>query len=103
MSIAGSGITNEPIETSLRNCRAANVNELANSKLAMHASLVSWVASMDADSYVHFATETPQQAANLYVDDALSSANMAQLFAALARAAKWRVGNFDAQALANTA
>ena len=36
VSIAGSSITNEPIEMSLRNCLAANVWGLASSELAMH-------------------------------------------------------------------
>ena len=62
---------------------AANVKELASSELAMHASLMSWVASMDADSFVRCAKETPQRAANLYVDGALSPANMAQVVLAL--------------------
>ena len=55
---------------------AANVKELASSELAMHASLMSWVASTDVDSCVRSAKETPQRAANLYVDGALSPANM---------------------------
>ena len=43
----------------------------------MHSSLISRVASIDADSFVHFAKEIPQRAANLYVDEAYSPANMA--------------------------
>ena len=51
----------------------------------MHSSLISRVASIDADSFVHFAKEIPQRAANLYVDEAYSPANMAQLVLALAK------------------
>ena len=83
VSIAGSNITNEPIETSLRNCLSANVKELASSELAMHVPLMSWIASMDSDRSVHFAKTNPQRAANLYVDGALSPANMAQVVLAL--------------------
>ena len=81
--IVGSSITNEPIEMSLRNCLSVNVKELASSELAMHASLVSWVASMYVDSCVRSAKETPQRAANLYVGGALPPANMAQIVLAL--------------------
>ena len=49
----------------------------------MHVALMSWVASMDADSFVYFAKEIPQRAANLYVDGALSSANMPEVVLAL--------------------
>ena len=80
VSIFRSSITNGPIEMSLRNCLAANIKELA-----MHSSLMSRVASIDADSFVHFAKEIPQRAANLYVDEAYSPANMAQLVLALAK------------------
>ena len=78
VSIAGSSITNEPIEMGLR-----NVKELASSKLAVHVSPMSWVASMDADSFANFAKEIRQRAANLHVDGALSLANMAQVVLAL--------------------
>ena len=83
VSIAGSSITNEPIEMSLRNCLSANVKELASSELAMHVPLMSWIASMDSDRSVHFAKHIPQRAANLYVDGALSPGNMAQVVLAL--------------------
>ena len=73
----GSTITNGSIEMRLRNCLAPNIKELASSKLAMHSSLMSWVASIDADSFVHFAKEFPRRAANLYVDEAYTPANMA--------------------------
>ena len=62
---------------------AANVKELASSELAMSASLMSWVASMDVDSFVRCVKETPQRAASLYVDGALSPANMEQVVHAL--------------------
>ena len=62
---------------------AANVKELASSELAMHASLMSWVASMDVDSFVRCAKETPQRAANLYVDGAFSPADVVQVVLAL--------------------
>ena len=52
--------TSEPIEASLRNCLAANATELASSESAMHASLMFWVASMDANSFVNFAKEILQ-------------------------------------------
>ena len=68
---------------SLRNCLSANVKELASSELAMHVPLMSWIASMDSDRSVHFAKQIPQRAANLYVDGALSPANMAQVVLAL--------------------
>ena len=84
VSIFGSSITNGSIEMRLRNCLAANIKELASSELAMHSSLMSWVASIDADSLVHFAKEIPQRAAHLHVDEAYSPANMAQLVLALA-------------------
>ena len=83
VSIAGSGIANEPIEMSLRNCLSANVKELASSELAMHVPLMSWIASMDSYRSVHFAKQIPQRAANLYVDGALLPANMAQVVLAL--------------------
>ena len=67
----------------LRSYLAANAEEHANSELAMHVSLMSWVASMDADSFVHFAREIPQRAANLYDNDALSPANVAQVVRSL--------------------
>ena len=38
---------------------------------------------MDVDSFVRCAKETPQRAANLYVDGALSPANMAEVVLAL--------------------
>jgi len=66
---------------------------------------------MDTDSFVCSVKEIPQRAANLYVDGALSPANMAfataslsdaQLFATLARAADWCLGEFNVQHLANT-
>jgi len=38
---------------------------------------------MDVDSFVHCAKETPQRAASLYVDGALSPANMAEVVLAL--------------------
>ena len=38
---------------------------------------------MNADNSVHFAKDIPQWAANLYVDSALSMANMAQVVFAL--------------------
>ena len=62
---------------------AANVQEVASSELAMHASLISWVASMNADSFVRSAKEIPQRAANLYADGASSPANIAQVVLAL--------------------
>ena len=62
---------------------AANVKELASSELAKHVLLMSWVASMDADSFVHFAKEIPQQAGNLCVDGALPPANIAEIVLAL--------------------
>ena len=62
---------------------AANVKELASSELAMHASLMSWVASMDVDSFVRCAKETPQRASNLQVDGVLSPANMVEVVLAL--------------------
>ena len=49
----------------------------------MHASLMSWVASMDADSFVRSSKETPQGAANLHADGASSPANMAQVVLAV--------------------
>ena len=83
VSIAGSSITNEPIKMSLRNCVSAKVKELASSELAMHVPLMSWIASMDSDRSVHFSKQIPQRAANLFVDGALSPANMAQVVLAL--------------------
>ena len=77
--VAGSSITDEPIETILRKCLAANAKEPASSEPAMHASLMSGIASFVADSFVHFAKDIPRGAANLYDDGALSPANVAQL------------------------
>ena len=64
-------------------CLTASVKELASSELAVHASLMSWVASMDVESLACCTKEIPQRAANLYVDGALSPANMAQVVLAL--------------------
>ena len=83
MSIAGSSITNKPLEISMWVCLAANVKELASSELAMHVPLMSWIASMDAGSLVRYAKETSQRAANLYADGALSPANIPQVVLAL--------------------
>ena len=91
VSIAGSGITNVPIEMSLRNCLSANVKELASSELAMHVPLMSCIASMDSDRSVHFAKQIPQRAANLYVDGALSPANMAEVVLALEKLSEGRL------------
>ena len=44
---------------------------------------MSWVALMAADVFIHFAKEISQRTANLYVDGALSLANMAEVVFAL--------------------